>query len=253
MSFLFDNEVRLFGLKRSGNAAIINFLFYLGDKRMYLHDHNTHLRITEKFKHFRRKKGPFCENYLNTIEQMDLQRFSEEFEAYNKERSEYVSEMKCDGFSRTQKNLILLRSPHNNLASLSRSGLKGRKKHVNNFVYLWSQYAREAVMETNYLGESKVVILFDKWFQSEDYRVYISSLLGHDYTDRTRKGINRVIRIGSSFDGKKYDGSAQEMKVLDRWEQRKEHSWFRDMLLGSKSVIGLTKKIFDIDLVELLG
>jgi hypothetical protein len=252
LDFMFDEEVVLFGLKRSGNAAIINFFHHLGDEQEYLHDHNTNLSITPKVRHWQRKNIGLYRKYLNTVEQMDLRNAPEKFVKYSKMKSEFSLKSKCDNFSEKQKNLILLRSPHNNLASLFESRLRARKQWIENFRFYWKQYARECLFITNYLGDSKIVVLFDEWFQSEDYRRRISSLLDMDYTERTEVGINYVIRMGSSFDGKEYYGRAQEMKVLDRWKVYKDNSSYREVLLGDEDMIEKTKEIFNIDLVEIL-
>ena len=252
MKYMFDEELILFGLKRSGNAAIISFILHLGDKREFTHDHNTHLRVTKKFAKWQRKNLYYYRKHLNTVENMNLQEMLKESDEYNRMKKELALKLGCDSFSGTQRNLILLRSPHNNLASLFASRLRGRIDKINDFQYLWKQYADEVLSITNYLGDSKIVILFDEWFQSENYRKYLSSLLGVEYTDRTDVGINRVIRLGSSFDGKKYQGKAQQMKVLDRWKKYKDNSEYREILLGDEDIVERTKEIFDIDLSLLL-
>jgi hypothetical protein len=63
-----------------------------------------------------------------------------------------------------------------------------------------------------------IVIRYDDWFQSVDYRKVLSARLGLPFSD---SGLNRVPRFanGSTFDQRKYDGQAQHMRVLERFKQ----------------------------------
>jgi len=248
---MFDEELLLFGLKRSGNAAITNFLQHLGEKNIYAYDHMAQLRIRKTFRVWQKINVGRYRDYLHTIEQMDLRDVAENLNIYEKEKKKFSLEIGSNDFSNIQKNLLVLRSPHNYLASLFASGLRHRDKHIENFQYFWKQYADETLSKTNYLGDSKLIILFDKWFQSEDYRKRIAFLLGAEYTDRTSKGIEGVIRVGSSFDGRDYHGKAQKMKVLDRWKNFKDNDLYREILLGDEDIVEKTKEIFHIDLISL--
>jgi len=91
--------------------------------------------------------------------------------------------------------------------------------------------------------------LFDKWFESEEYRAEFSKSLGLDYCE---DGVNEVIRnVGSSFDGFRYEHDAQKMDVLNRW---KYYPNSQDYLkkLSTDEIIVKTRQIFDINLQELL-
>ena len=153
-------------------------------------------------------------------------------------------------FTVDQYDIILIRSPHNNLASILGILMRGRgfQKHIFwNFATDWIMYAKEVLGETNYFP-NKVVINFDLWFASEEYRKTISHHLGLDYSD---EGVNRVIRVGSSFDGLRFSNKAQEMKVLDRWEHFKGNEDYLKVL-DNDELIEKTKLLYDIDLKEVL-
>lgn len=61
------------------------------------------------------------------------------------------------------------------------------------------------------------VISFNEWFVDAKYRSLICYLLKIPFTD---DGIDEVSRYGggSSFDKRKHNGTAQHMKVLERWK-----------------------------------
>jgi hypothetical protein len=71
---------------------------------------------------------------------------------------------------------------------------------------MWMEYAR------------KGPILFDKWFQSREYRDHVAQTIGFVNED---KGLDDVTFYGwgSSFDKQNFDGRAQAMKVLERYKQ----------------------------------
>ncbi len=64
--------------------------------------------------------------------------------------------------------------------------------------------------------ENAIVVNFSLWVISKTYRADLAAQLGLDFTD---EGLNEVSCRGSSFDGFQYSGRAQEMKVLERYEQ----------------------------------
>lgn len=63
-----------------------------------------------------------------------------------------------------------------------------------------------------------LIIRYDDWFSNRAYRQAIAAKLNIPFTDA---GLNTVLRYGggSTFDGKSYNGHAQCMNVLNRWQQ----------------------------------
>ena len=84
-------------------------------------------------------------------------------------------------------------------------------------------------------------INFNEWFASESYRESICKEHGLLFTDF---GINRVMNFGSgsSFDRMKYNGKAQKMNVLSRFEKWKSHSAFRHLV--DDEIAFFAKEIF---------
>ena len=83
-------------------------------------------------------------------------------------------------------------------------------------IKLWVEYAKEFINNTNYL-KNKIPISFNKWASDENYRIYISNVLGLKYSDKTLKYIGDFGQ-GSSFTNTKFDGRATHMNVLCRWK-----------------------------------
>jgi len=107
---------------------------------------------------------------------------------------------------------------------------------------LWKSYAKEYLGKTNYLGENKIVINYNLWFSSKNYRNNIEKKLGLEPND---KKINEVLDIGrgSSFDGIKFNGKANKMKVLERWKLLADNAFYKTVL-KDKELIKLSNKIF---------
>jgi hypothetical protein len=269
--YLFEKEIRLFGLKRSGNSAIISFILghYEDSEMVYLHNTDFSFRPRSRlvspfeFHHMLEDKG--MDNvrcYLNTTEhnypasshfKVISERMADRNYSYNIDSMWYAwyYGFGKKRFSRDRYNIILIRSPHNNLASLLRILYMGRgfQKHLfYNFAEDWLMYAREVLEETDYFGD-KIVCKFDDWFSHKSYRQSLSSSLGLKYNN---KGVNTVMRsVGSSFDGMRLADKAQEMKVLDRWKKLRDNEEYLDVL-NNDEIIEKTKILFDVDLKEIL-
>jgi hypothetical protein len=113
--------------------------------------------------------------------------------------------------------IVVLRDPSNWFASLRRRRRwKEWKQYKYAYIPLWIGYAKRFFVE----GVSGVFACnYNKWFTSTTYRAELSGFLGEEHTDR---GLNRVRSIGFSFDGRRYDYRAQDMKVLERWKHLSE-------------------------------
>jgi hypothetical protein len=123
------------------------------------------------------------------------------------------------------RNIVLLRDPENFFASRIRKGFKidhpaypsTSGSAMQRVVDLWKSYARECLGETAFL-ENKTVIYFPRWFADQRYRSHLSEALGLRHTDA---GFGMVSGHGggSSFDTMEYAGAGSRMKVLERSSQ----------------------------------
>ncbi len=104
------------------------------------------------------------------------------------------------------KYIVITRDPYNLFASRLRSSREGHR-----FIDVWKSHVHLCMENKDIIG-----INFNKWFSEKNYRIELAEKLGLKFTD---KGINDVFWFGaSSFDGNKFDGKAQNMEVLERWK-----------------------------------
>jgi len=236
--YLFEKEIRIFGLKRSGMHAASAWISGLFGKKKAVVQNNTHLTFRERLKsekfelRLSRAREPVA--YINIIEHNNLPEVSAKLHDYSSEYNvEKVSLAKKHNrkfFSRDDYDVLVIRNPFNNLASLSKLRPSFARQLLSTFKEMWIQYAEEALFKTNWLFP-KVVFLFDKWFDNKEYREELSLVLGCPFTD---DGLNVIHgSIGSSFDGKKFRGKTQQMNVLGRWEQLENKEDYIHVLDGS--------------------
>jgi len=177
--YLFEKEIRLFSIKRSGSSAIVSFILghYKPEEIVYLHNTDFSFRTRDRSKHpfeflkFLEENNPDnFKCFLNTTEhnypkqssfELLAEKMADRNYVYTVDRAWYSNYAGYGSrrFSQEVYNVILLRSPHNNLASILRilEVGKGFQKHIyHNFVDDWLMYAREVLNETNYIP-NKVV------------------------------------------------------------------------------------------------
>jgi len=195
----------VFGIRRGGNHAIAQWLIpQIAGGVKYYHAVSPERKENNRFTTY----GESGNTYVG-LENVRVSEFSE-----NKEEL-------LDGIELGEvKTIMILRNPWNVIAShvqwKSPKLLYLRKKMVGG---LLSDYYNEydvADKDINF-------IIYDKWFKDINYRKQISEKLGLEFSD---EGLQTVVRIGggSSFDGIKYNGNAQEMDVLSRYKQVDNYS-----------------------------
>ena len=112
--------------------------------------------------------------------------------------------------------IVFLRNPWNVAASQIRWSLDRPDNYnrVHRDMVVWSEYYE------HYINQNPDIyfMIFDKWFIDIEYRKKISSDLGLEFTDINKKKV-AIAGDGSSFDKMKFDGEAQKMDVLNRYNQ----------------------------------
>ncbi len=249
--FVNQKEIRIVGLKRSGNHGIITWI------RHHYNHYVWHLN----------KISPMKNPYRNLYEHYAKEDLKREAEArfsykecliYNHENyileslNNSILERKHDlyiGKSKTRYDLLILRDPYNTFASM----LQGQKNN-NKFSYiytfpdnkkiiteLWLDYAKEFLGETNYLKHTKIMINYNHWVKNQTYRKSISKKLDLDFCDT---GFNIVKNYGggSSFDGTKLTNQVDKMDILTRWRNFVNDEEYKKML--SPEIIEYSHKIF---------
>lgn len=259
-----QKAIRIVGLKRSGNHAIINWIrkqqagtvWYLNNLRpqqnpyRYLDEHYPF----DKWK--KEAKGDLTEKdcLIYSYENCELSKITDP--DFEEKRELYL------GKSATEYDVLILRDPFNMLASMLHNHKKqleqhgkitknyfqgknkyGRdKKEGEDLISLWIDYAKEFLGETNFLDRNKVVINYNAWFSSEDYRRELAQKLKLNFSDR---GMNEVKNFGggSSFEGLQLDGTAITMDVLNRWKTLIDDPQYR-ALLNNRELVEYSEKIF---------
>jgi hypothetical protein len=119
------------------------------------------------------------------------------------------------GASGQRLDLLLLRDPFNLFAS--RLARASASVSVSVAARIWKQHARQFVRGPRALRAEPVLILYDRWVREAGYRRALAARLGIGFTDA---GIDDVPACGggSSFDGRAYHGDARAMRVFDRWQ-----------------------------------
>ena len=186
-------------------------------------------------------KGSFLYNY----EDLDLREVPT--------RLPLADETRWIGNSGARNDVVILRDPFNLLASRlkwaygshdrpSKPTLDG----VSASVTLWKVYAREFSGRTEHLSD-RIAISYNRWFADRGYRDALAQRF--EFVNR-ETGVSEVARWGpsvssDSFDGLKFDGRAQDMKVLSRWRQFEGDPLFR-RLVADPELHELSREIFGV-------
>ncbi|MEQ8465416.1 hypothetical protein [Coleofasciculus sp. E1-EBD-02] len=214
-----QKEIRVVGLKRSGNHAIINWIrkqhhgevWHLNKipvKRnpyRFLYEHYPKETLKQEAKGNFTKKDCLIYSYEDhALEQITDKEFDKKSELYL-------------GESAIKYDVIILRDPFNMLASRFKKGYMKVKCPDRTLVELWISYAQELLEETQLLKNNKIVINYNQWFIDVDYRQQLAKQLNIKFSDA---GFNDVKGQGggSSFDGIAFRGKAAEMDILNRWK-----------------------------------
>lgn len=140
-------------------------------------------------------------------------------------------------------NCLLLRDPFNLAASRLQAATLHRYarsfRDLAKFVLRWKEYAREFMGETNYIGD-KIAISYNQWVTSYDYRRDLAKQIDRPLNDATRNQVSKQ-GGGSSFDGRKVDGS--DLKVLDRWQYFEQNEEYRQYL-SDPELVAMARDLF---------
>ena len=152
------------------------------------------------------------------------------------------------GSSARRIDLLILRDPLNLFASRRRADIglaAGTTRRI------WMQHARAFADGSPHLRNRTVRVSYNMFVRSSAYRTSIARALGLDGPD---PGLSTVARCagGSSFDGLRLDGRANEMDVADRWRRCIDEPGYR--ALFDAEMIALARRIFpDIEIPHALA
>ena len=253
-------ELRILGLSRSGNHAVINWIL------SQINGNYCFLNCTEP------KYNPFLTarplNKEGVVFKTNIEGFSIEKEQegelaekdyliYNHEdcflgsmnkKGQSTFRQEWVGSSADFQDILILRDPFNLFASRIKAGLLGghythhgaRPISLPTLRRIYKQHSREYIGLKNNL-KNKVLINFDSWSSIKEYRKNIARQLDIPFSD---KGFTEVPEVagGSSFDGIKYAGQPHKMDLQNRWQKYASDEEFWEMF--DEEIVELSKKIF---------
>lgn len=253
------NELRIVGMSRSGNHAIINWItrqlqgtycflncaepktnpFYTARP---MHQEKAYRVNYSDFDLASEKRGNFSQkDYLiHSYEDCFLGMLNHK--AFEEQHDAFV------GPSRRRLDILIVRDPFNLFASRKRAGLFNRQKTSGSkivtpltAVRIWKQHAKEVLGERQHLKQEKIFINYNSWACDAEYRKSIATALGINFTDT---GIRYVSSCagGSSFDGLRFANSAHQMKVLERWKHYIHDQEYKKIF--EDELISLSNQIF---------
>ena len=233
---LIEKQIRVVGLRRSGNHAIINWILkQQNGEKVFLND----VSLPDIL---------YCKEPLKIAQTIDIHLavFAYSFEDYPLNRvNSHLVEKKMHPEStivRKRYDILVLRDPFNLFASRLRANLFQPKTRALTLADLWIMYAREYLSITNYLKHNKLVINYNQWCTDKSYRQKLAERLELDFTD---EGFEEVPNVGkgSSFDGLSYHNRASEMELFQRWKRMTNNDEYIN-LFRDKRVVELSEKIF---------
>ena len=245
-----QTELRVIGMSRSGNHAIIQWILAQAPGRWcFLNcaegksnpfetarvmDDGEPYRVNyEGFDLERERQGDFTRKDWLVFNHEDAFLAHACSDAFEREHDAWV------GPSRRRLDVLVLRDPFNLLASRLRA--LNFCEPVSVARRIWKQHARQFAGRPRRLRHGPVLINYNRWVAEMDYRRELAEQLGLPFTD---EGVQDVAACagGSSFDGLTFDGEARRMKVLERWRYYadKPHFW----AIFDEQMIELSQQIF---------
>ncbi|MEM1368730.1 MAG: hypothetical protein AAGG02_12080 [Cyanobacteria bacterium P01_H01_bin.15] len=248
-------ELRIIGLRRTGNHAIAEWL------KAQIEGPTEHLNNLEtrcspyryKYEHimfYHSEHSRWAKNHYLPLAQGQFKKLSCLICGYEDHDLQDIADLIYEqlhdvhlGKSAERYDILILRDPFNLFASRLKSNMINVKRKRYQAAHLWLQYAREFLGETNYLTHNKLCISYNRWFADQSYRQQISEYLGLTFSDEGMQTVNHL-GGGSSFDGQALDGAASQMAVLDRWKSFADDPRFCQIFAENPALKHYSQKIF---------
>ena len=253
------NELRIVGMSRSGNHAIINWIVrQITSRCCFL---NCAEPRTNPFVTARPLAGDSV--YHANYDAFDLDaerrgRFSEKDFLLHSYEDCYLGMVASDIFERNHDafvgpsgrrvDVLILRDPYNLFASRRRASYACVSDRVA--MRIWRQHAREYLGRCRYLNQEQVFVLYNRWVRDAAYRRRVAERLGLAFTDA---GVDEVPAVGrgSSFDGRRYHGAAGRMPVTERWRHYADDPAY--LALFDEATVALADAVFGPSPLALAG
>jgi len=277
-----EYEIRIFGIKHSGQHAIINWIATLFDEPVYFFNNcgwNHDPYRTRRTKGIRKgtsiggifvavpKLSDLEEDELNKFKKMPKKCLMYSYENVYVDRiyrkNKPATPEGVVGRSAKIFDVIMLRDIFNLSAStfkytgrvFNEKDRAGDDEYLSQFDYKNHLYreklrkkfdlgALEFLGRSNHLRDKKICISFNDWFLSKGYRECIAAKFGLTNNELSVKVVAGVGNRGSRFDDFEYDGRAQEMDILGRWKYFKDNKAFWDLMREWEDSVKLSNEIF---------
>lgn len=227
-----DRLVRVVGLSRSGNHAVIDWVLrQLSGRWCFLNcvEPRADPVVTARPLHDGRRAiaaGVDLEAGPDGRRPTDWILFSQEDTFLGPALGPEATRIQEQALGRPRESLdvLILRDPFNLMASRRKMGCSAVNERTA--MRIWKQHARAALTGRGPGHGPPLAISYGGWVRDPGYRRTISGRLGIPHSE---EGLERVAGCGggSSFDGMAYDGRAREMAVFDRWRHFAEDRSFR--------------------------
>lgn len=226
------HEIRVFALRRSGHHGLLHWLrgHFTGEVRL---QNNVSILAAGDSHAYNvsADKGDSRDAFIFNVENPDLETVERDL----RENSWQTHQ----GTSQKIHNILFLRDPYNRLASRIAAWSRDTKwgDTIQREMLLWKQSAREFLGKTRLLPPGTLMVSYNEWLLSVDYRREISQKLGLEFSDKL---FHYVEEVGSSsFDPKKL---AQEADLLGRWEGFSKNVGYLSLL--DSEMLDLADEIF---------
>ncbi|MEO1094252.1 MAG: hypothetical protein AAFX01_05075 [Cyanobacteria bacterium J06638_28] len=239
-------EIRVIGLRRTGNHAIIGWIraqhheyaFHVNHPPGGMNPYRFLANHYDNAEFHREARGEFTPKSLLILSYEDQDLADICCQKFEKFHDVYV------GPSASRYDVLILRDPFNLMASQLKSGMASMTTGTaQRKIRVWKDYAREFLNQTQLMPHQKCCISFNQWHYDAAYREKIAGQLALNFSDVGREKV-RGYGGGSSFSGRELDGQASQLNILDRWHifQDDPDYWnlFRD-----DELLGYVSQIFD--------
>lgn len=239
-------EIRIVGLQRSGNHAIINWIMkQSGGNALFFNDIEPENPLEPT-----RMSSSYIEN-INPGGAYDCVIYSYEDRLLNLiNREGYYPQNNIYNTTVDKRfDIVIIRNPFNVFASRLKHGsvssAMGTYISGLSIPQLWITYACEYLKKTNHLKNTFVPVNYDRWCASLSYRREVAEALELNFTD---EGFTEITRYGqgSSFDRTEYDAKADQMTTDQRWKSYTDSAEFRK-LFADPLITDLSRQIFQLD------
>lgn len=260
-----QREVRVLGLQRTGNHAVINWIYrQTPEFKCYLNfvEIGANPFATFQKRGTIREFEPEFHSRINTITARMGWLKDKETLIYSYEDESLADAFANPRFERSRRrwlgdsaaryDVLILRDPYNLFASRLKKERDFRRNRYSlhcpqerrALINLWKSYAKEFLGDSSVIAtENKVPISYNRWFTDREYRRRLAERLGLEFTD---DGASQVLPIGggSSFDRIEKNAEASKMKVLERWRHFQDDPVFTSIFKNDDELTSLSQRIF---------